>query len=152
HFIQKKIEKYALDWAGVVVMEPDSGRVLSLSSFSAAQPEFKNLYLYAGFPAASIFKVVTAGALLAQTTNSHQSTFNYAGDMSRIHKRSLESKSRGTTMTLSKAFAQSANGIFGKIGTEFLGDEMLEEYANRFGFNESIPFELPVGVSRVNQE
>ncbi|MCB1198845.1 MAG: hypothetical protein KDK51_10760 [Deltaproteobacteria bacterium] len=151
-FIDHKLHKYQLDWAGVAVMEPDTGRVLALSSYSAKDPSQNLLSLQATFPAASIFKVVTAGALLEETTKSSSSVFKYAGDMRKIRKKYLHSNYQGTSMSLSKAFAKSANGIFGVIGSKYLNQHVLENYAQRFGFNEKIPFDLPVEISKVSIE
>lgn len=150
HFIDRKLQKYRLDWAGVAVMDPDTGRVLALSSFSSKKPDQHALSLTATFPAASIFKVVTASALIDQTQKGPTSTFSYAGDMRKIRKQYLESNYRGTSMTLSKAFAKSANGIFGVIGSQYLEPETLLTYASRFGFNQRIPFELPVQTSSLH--
>ncbi|MCB0271546.1 MAG: hypothetical protein KDD46_00875 [Bdellovibrionales bacterium] len=146
-FVDQKLEKYNVDWAGVAVMEPSSGRVLALSSYSAKNPEHSQLSLAASFPAASIFKVVTASALLEETPQSGDSVFTYAGDMRRINSKYLHSHYRGTQMSLTKAFAMSANGIFGVIGSQYLNADLLKQYAKQFGFNESIPFELPIEVS-----
>ena len=41
------------------------------------------------------------------------------------------------------------NPIFGKLGTVYLGKNVLEEYAIAFGFNQPIQFELPVVPSTI---
>jgi cell division protein FtsI/penicillin-binding protein 2 len=49
-----------------------------------------------------------------------------------------------------RAFAGSINPVFGKIGIYDLGREFMREYANRFLYNQQIPFDLPVEVSNIS--
>ena len=47
-------------------------------------------------------------------------------------------------MTLREAFGKSVNTVFGRIGAFSVGPERLREYAERFGFDASIPTDLPL--------
>jgi cell division protein FtsI/penicillin-binding protein 2 len=50
---------------------------------------------------------------------------------------------------LKDSFAQSVNPVFGKLGANLLGKDLIEAYAEAFGFNREIEFELPLRPSRI---
>ena len=50
-------------------------------------------------------------------------------------------------MTLEEAIARSANAVFGKVAVNHVGGPVLEEYLAKFGFGQTIPFDLPVEPS-----
>jgi cell division protein FtsI/penicillin-binding protein 2 len=50
-------------------------------------------------------------------------------------------------MTLEEAIAKSSNSVFGKVTVDYVGSKALEEFMERFGFGQEIPFALPVEVS-----
>jgi cell division protein FtsI/penicillin-binding protein 2 len=54
------------------------------------------------------------------------------------------------SISLRSSFAKSINPVFGKLGISRLKKDLIEEYANRFGFNQEIDFELPVEQSRIS--
>jgi len=49
-----------------------------------------------------------------------------------------------------RAFSRSINPVFGKIGIYDLGREFMAEYADKFLFNQEIPFDLPLATSSVH--
>jgi peptidoglycan glycosyltransferase len=145
-FIYDKLRQYQVDWAGVSVIDAKTGAVKALVSYSSEEPDSENLSLRATFPAASIFKVVTAGAAVQEKHLRSDSVLTYGGDTRYVQKRFLE-RDQGRGMTLGDAFAHSTNGIFGKVGARYLGKDLLSEYATAFGFNQNMPFEFPVQKS-----
>lgn len=145
-FIYDKLKQYQVDWAGVSVMDANTGAVKALVSYSSEQPDIDHLSLRATFPAASIFKVITAGAAVQEKHLNPGSILTYGGDTRYVYKRSLTSD-RGTAITLGDAFAHSTNGIFAKVGARYLSNSLLSEYASAFGFNQTLPFEFPVQES-----
>ncbi len=149
-FIYDKLRQYQVDWAGVSVIDSRTGAVKALVSYSSEEPDSENLSLRATFPAASIFKMVTAGAAVQERHLNSDSILTYGGDTRYVHKRFLTTD-KGTGMTLGDAFAHSTNGIFGKVGVRYLGKKMLANYASAFGFNEIMPFEFPVQESAFNK-
>ena len=52
----------------------------------------------------------------------------------------------GDEITLSAALVVSCNTVFARLGVE-LGEDVLREQSERFGFNQSIPYELSVTAS-----
>lgn len=145
-FIYDKLRQYQVDWAGVSVVDANTGAVKALVSYSSEEPNIDHLSLRATFPAASIFKVITAGAAVQEKHLRPDSILTYGGDSRYVYKRSLTTD-RGTSFTLGDAFARSTNGIFAKVGARYLSKDLLTSYASAFGFNQILPFEFPVQES-----
>ena len=135
---------------GIVVMEPDSGKVLSLAGFDKTNPK-ANPCLSSEFPAASLFKIVTAAAAVDQYNYTSTTLLRFNGYKHTLYKSQLKETNNHNTQTISFAdsFAQSVNPVFGKIGTLQLGKQMLEKYGLGFGFNQPLDFELTVVPSRL---
>ena len=146
-FIQGRLERYKVDWAGVAVLNPKTGEVLALAYHSEKDPSIDDLALRATFPAASVFKIVTSAAALEEGGYHPDSTVAFGGNMYGVKRRQILRDSGPNGMTLRKAFAKSANVVFGKIAAHDLNGPLLEDYAKRFGFNTKIPFEVPLNQS-----
>ena len=138
--------------AAVVVLRPKTGQILAMADFEK-DPEGgrENLYLKADFPAASLFKIVSAAAAIEARGFTPGKTVVFRGMKHTLYNSQLRQKegrySRKTSFR--RAFAGSINPVFGKIGIYDLGREYMREYANRFFYNQQIPFDLPVAVSRI---
>ena len=135
---------------GVVVMEADTGRIQALAGFNKIEPGH-NPCLINAFPAASLFKIVTAAAAVDQCGYNADTRIRFNGYKHTLYKRQLkEYNNRYTnTVTFKDSFAQSVNPVFGKLGALYLERSVLEEYATAFGFNQPINFELPVEPSHI---
>jgi cell division protein FtsI/penicillin-binding protein 2 len=102
------------------------------------------------FPAASIFKIVTAAAAVDHCGYEANTKLRFNGYKHTLYRNQLKEHSNRYTNTVSfkDSFAQSINPVFGKIGVLYLGKAILEKHAQAFGFNQPIDFELPVSASR----
>ncbi len=138
-------------YIGVVVMEADTGKVLAMAGFDKVDPQ-GNPCLSNRFPAASLFKIVTAAAAVDQCNYTGKTTVRFNGYKHTLYKNQLKDRNNQYTNRISFAnsFAQSINPVFGKIGTLHLGKKVLEEYGSGFGFNQPIDFELPVPPSQLH--
>jgi cell division protein FtsI/penicillin-binding protein 2 len=147
-FIDRLLRRSRTVQAAVVVMDPFDGRVLAMVSRDAGG-QTANLCLQSEFPAASLFKIVSAAAVLEDAGYGPDQTLFFDGRRHTLYKNQLQNtQGRYTTRTsLRKAFAASNNSVFGKLGIYALGRDTLGEYADRFLFNRTIPFDLPVTVS-----
>jgi cell division protein FtsI/penicillin-binding protein 2 len=158
--IDTGLQKYILDLlrrsrthqAAVVVLKPKTGQILALADYKKApKGERENLCLKADFPAASLFKIVSAAAAIEARGFTPGKTVVFRGMKHTLYYSQLREKegrySRKTSFR--KAFAGSINPVFGKIGIYDLGRKSMEEYADRFLFNQEIPFDLPLGVSSI---
>ncbi|MBN2167995.1 MAG: penicillin-binding protein A [Actinobacteria bacterium] len=101
------------------------------------------------YPPGSSFKVVTVTAALDSGIAEANTTFKCGGELQvqgfAIHD--FGNKSHGE-LTLIEALVRSCNISFAQIGLR-IGSNMLVEYAELFGFNEEVPFDLPAAVSKI---
>jgi cell division protein FtsI/penicillin-binding protein 2 len=150
NYLLSKLNTSTARYIGIVAMNPANGKILSMVSFNKVDPS-DNPCLDNRFPAASIFKIVTASAAIEKYGFSSNHVFTYNGMKHTLYKSQLkERKNRFTNrITFKDAFAQSVNPVFGKIGSLYLGKETLEEHAKAFGFNRDINFEIIVDPSCV---
>ncbi|MGD8613012.1 MAG: penicillin-binding transpeptidase domain-containing protein [Desulfobacterales bacterium] len=149
NYLTRKLDRKNSSHIGIVAMDPDDGRILSLVGFNKADPS-KNPCLDSSFPAASIFKIVTAAAALEKGNLGLDSKLRYNGRKYTLYKSQLKDKRNKYThtITLKEAFAKSVNPVFGKLGSLYLGKTKLETYAESFGFNREINFEVFLAPSR----
>lgn len=145
------LQRYKPDYAAIVMMDAKTGQILAMSSFEKNKSDSnENLALKAGFPAASIFKIITAAAAVdkAGIGPEHKIAFN-GGNYTLYKKNVLSDKVTKWTrfITLKEAFARSINTAFGRLSLEALEPKDLSEYANRFMFNQSIPTDISLEQS-----
>ena len=150
-FIHKRLNQTTSRYIGIVVMDPVSGKILSMVSYDRAHPE-NNPNIDTPFPAASVFKIVTAAAAIEKCGFNSNTTFLYNGKKHTLYKSQLKNKKNKYTqrITLKDAFAQSINPVFGKIGVHYLDGSDLQRTAAGFGFNRPIDFEIPVASSSIS--
>jgi len=145
----KAVSRAQTDEAALVVLDPAKGDVLAMASFNVDNKPV-NLTLSSSFPAASLFKIVTAAAAVETKSLNGGSTLAYDGRKHTLYRKNIVpdvSKGRNQ-VTLKKSFAQSINTVFGKLGAFTLGPKALQDFAQRFYFNQPIDFEMPVETSR----
>ncbi len=147
-FILKKMKRSTSRYIGIVTMDPLTGRILTMAGYDKTDPA-GNPCLDNRFPAASIFKIVTAAAAIEKCGFSAQSGFKYNGKKHTLYKLQLKERTNKYTnrITLKNSFAQSVNPVFGKLGAIYIGKNALEEYADSFGFNDQIGFEIDISKS-----
>ena len=140
----KTLTRWKPQRIAIVVMEPDTGEIIAMAGFDLENPD-TNPCIASNFPAASIFKIVTAAAAVETLGYTSKTSLYFNGNKHTLYKRQLKDIKNKYThkTTFSKAFAESINPVFGKIGKNYLGKEKLTLYADAFGFNKVIDFELP---------
>lgn len=151
------LKRYKPDYGAIFLMEATSGRVLAFASYQKDSPEPVNLVSRASYPAASVFKIVTATAAVDKAGVPPSHTIRFNGGNYTLYKSNVMSDriNRWTrTITLKDAFARSINTAFGRLSLETLAPEDLEDYANRFMFNQDIPADFPVdkGTAQIPHE
>ncbi len=147
--LQRTLADYDVPYGATVLLDPRSGRVLAMAEHSRSEPRATNLSLRAISPAASIFKIVTAAALLEQGYSPDEPVC-YHGGNHRLAPRMLDDDVRrdNACLPLATAFSYSANVVFAKLADRGLTPEVLRATADRFLFNATIPFPSPVERSR----
>lgn len=153
--LQKKMGAYfrrnEVPYAAAVAYRVDNGELLMMVGTSARDEKLdaQQLCLKPWAPAASVFKLVTASGLLDQGVPSSTSIC-YHGGLRGLRAHHLKDNPRldTTCRTLSDAVAKSINPIIGKLALRYLDRGSMLSWAERYGFNKSIPFELPIEPSR----
>jgi cell division protein FtsI/penicillin-binding protein 2 len=150
--IENVYERYSPDYAAFVALEPETGKILAMVDYSSRGHE-GNLALKATYPAASVFKVVTSTAALDQGKVRPNALFPVNGSYGTLYKRNLRNYVNRWTrfISIEEAFAKSVNTVFAKIAMTRVGPDSLQKYANSFGFNQQISFDMPIemGSARI---
>jgi peptidoglycan glycosyltransferase len=102
-------------------------------------------------PSASVFKVVTAAALLESRKVSPASRQCYAGGEHGIEAEDLhDDRSRDDRCTtLGDALGHSVNLVFARMALKHLKPEHLRETAGQLGIGEEIPIDIQVPRSQI---
>ena len=142
---EQLMRRYRPRYGAIAVLDPLSGRVLSLVSYGNEDEPFlgDHLYLRSLFPAASLFKMVTAAGAIEQGLMDTGSMLKQSGRNYTLYRAQLrEHLDSYREITLEHAFVHSINAAFGRLGIYVLGRQGLLSYAHRFGFEQPLPFEL----------
>ncbi len=148
--MERLYRRYNPMYAAFVAIDPDTGAILAMVDHSEDGHE-GNLNLRGSYPAASVFKVVTSAAALEVGNYEPQTKIPFNGSQSSLYKRNLTYQTNRWTrfVNLGDALAKSINTIFGKVAIYGVGREKLQRYADAFGFNQKMKFDMPVEVSSV---
>lgn len=150
HHATELLEKYRPDYAAIVMMDAKTGEILAMASFEKGKAYGSNLALKATYPAASIFKVITASTAIDKSgiNPDHRIAFN-GGNYTLYKKNVLSDKVNRWTrfITMKDAFARSINTAFGRLSLESIDPQDLSNYANKFLFNQEIPSDFHVDRS-----
>ncbi|MEJ2223314.1 MAG: penicillin-binding transpeptidase domain-containing protein [Desulfobacterales bacterium] len=148
NYLIKKLDRKNSRQIAIVAMDPQDGRILTMVGYDRTDP-LKNPCTESAFPAASIFKIVTAAAAIEKCDLRLDSVLKFNGRKHTLYRSQLKEKTNKYTnkISLKNAFAKSVNPVFGKLGALHLGKDELESYARAFGFNHPINFEIPLSPS-----
>jgi cell division protein FtsI/penicillin-binding protein 2 len=112
-----------------IVSDPRSGRLLA---YVSTDPE--GLPGHKSYPAASIVKVLTAAAVLESSGIDANPRCVYSGNPYRLSRRRLDRPRSGREASLSRALATSNNQCFAQWALHDLGEDVLRETLERFGW------------------
>ncbi|MCP4720426.1 MAG: hypothetical protein GY860_13285, partial [Desulfobacteraceae bacterium] len=115
----------------MVAMDAQTGSLKAMAGFDLTDSQ-ANPCAVSNYPAASIFKIVTASAAIDSLGYTAHTPLYFNGNKYTLYKRQLtDVKNKYTTKTsLARAFGESINPVFGKIGKNYLGKERLDTYAH----------------------
>ena len=115
--------------AHVIVMEPDSGRVLA---FASTNPDsFPGSEAY---PVASLIKIVTAAAALDTAPDQARRSCRYRGSPYRLTPSRLRPPRSGNEMSLERSLATSNNQCFAQLAVNTVGGAAMLSAIERFGW------------------
>ena len=142
-------ERYAVPHAGLVAIEPSTGRVLAYVSRSA-DPD-RDMARDASAPAASVFKIVTASALVDSGVGPTTEVCYHGGSggISLAHL-TLDPVHDTACASLSSALGRSINVVFARLADQHLDPASLGRFASAFGFGETLPFDVETRESELD--
>ncbi len=155
-FTEKLYKEYDPPFAATVLIEVKTGKVLVYASHNAKTGKLvtRDTIGSNDFPAASLFKIVTAGALIDEGAVSPQTEHCFSGSGKRgLTKRLLNASAGGRgarCMTVQEAMGKSNNVVFGRLAHAYLDAGEIEAMARRFGFLTPLAPELAVVPSRLS--
>ena len=151
HQVERVLDGYAAPAQAAVVLSVDDGRVLAMAGRSAHESgNDVALALRPWAPAASIFKLVTASALVENGLQPDARVCYHDGVHS-VEPSNLRAHPRWDSAcnTLAFGVAKSQNAIIARLAHEHLDPLGLERLARGFGFGEALPFALPTEASAI---
>lgn len=113
----------------VIVLEPDTGRILA---YVSTDPE--GFPPTAPYPAASLVKVVTAAAALDSAPDRSDWSCRYRGSPYRLTPSRVHPPRSGNEMSLERSLATSNNQCFAQLAVNAVGGEGMLAAIERFGW------------------
>jgi cell division protein FtsI/penicillin-binding protein 2 len=147
------LKAFHVPYGGAVVLSVADGRVLALVGRSAADQQLgaEELALRPWAPAASVFKVVSAAALVEGGLSGATRTCYHGGTSSILPDNLLDLPLLDRRCdTLAYGLGKSQNAILAKLAARHLTAGDLSRTGHDFGFDREIPFELPVEPSHLD--
>ncbi|MCD6262615.1 MAG: hypothetical protein J7J52_06295 [Deltaproteobacteria bacterium] len=143
-YVSHLLEHSITEEAAVIILKPTDGSVMAMANYKKDGHLQTNLCLDSLFPAASLFKIVSASAAIEKARFTPNRMLTFLGRSHTLYKNQLTNKVNrySTSISFRKAFAKSVNPIFGKLGMYILKRKTIRDYAHRFFFDRSIPFDL----------
>ncbi len=147
-YMRSIIDPQYARWIGFAAMDPETGRILAVAGFSRdgdkEHPVFGHLY-----PAASVFKIVTATAAVDLAHLTADTQVGFVGNKYTLYKNQVtpDPARQNNQLPLKEAFGESVNPAFGLIGAYVVGPENLRDKACSFGFGRRLDVEVPVATA-----
>ena len=142
--LQKRVHDfmalYQVPYGVFVAIEPASGRILAMTSYSAVEPEWTKNSYFDLYPMASLFKIITAAAALESKKINPETIIEFRGNSYSENPRYWEASptGRNNRMDVSTAMGKSINPVYGRVACDIAGKASVMECANRFGFNQAL--------------
>ena len=151
-YLKLLLRRYRTPYASIVVIDNNNGEIIGALGRNFKTREVSPRFSFTNsHPAASLFKIVSAGALIENFDFDENTLFSYNGKGTTLYKYQLKDrKNRWTrTIPLKRAFAYSNNVIFGKLGIKYLNEDDISSMASKFGFGRKITQTFKLGKSEL---
>ncbi len=147
--VEEVFHKHRPPCAVFVAMEPKTGRILALADYSRESSENGGFWKRATYPAASVFKVITAACALEKGVLNYDSSVSFRGNQYRLGPSKINKPSKWDQQThFDEALGKSNNVVFGRVASTLVGTQTLRQYCEAFGFNQTLPFDFPLESSK----
>ena len=149
--ITAELQRQRVAYAAIVIMDPKTGAIRAIVEHREENDPVGVIgsLVEATVPAASIFKVVTAAAMLDAGFGPDRQACYHGGlhglDNSHVHETARDTQCQ----TLTEALAHSTNAAFARFGLRDLAPGALKAMAEQLGFNHPQPADLKMGASQM---
>ena len=136
---QVYLERYRPETGVILISDLKSGQILALGERENTVLSNKpHLAFGAGYPAASLVKILTASAALECNSKFITDSIPQWGSYHTLYRSQLhlDRPGRQAKISLEKAFAKSVNPAFGLLGLS-MGANTMRNQAMKFGFNKN---------------
>ncbi len=149
--IESAVENGRTQWGAVVILDVETGRVLALVDESTRDPSQTlsgggGAALRPLAKAASIFKIVTASALLRDGVSLKEEACG-TGGKTRLKPKNLVDDGRGRCVRFEDALPLSQNVAMAKLASRHLTPTQLAQESALFGFDAPLAFAWPTVAS-----
>lgn len=146
------LASYNLPYAAIVAIEPSTGRVKAMTGSSRVIKNAETLAVRSSFPAASLFKMITASAAVEKKGLASNTPINYRGGTYALgpHNYLPNAKSDRQVMTLAQAMGKSCNPVFARVALNYLSPNVIKQYASNFGFGKPLAYDFPLSQSTIS--
>ncbi|MEW6009243.1 MAG: penicillin-binding transpeptidase domain-containing protein [Candidatus Omnitrophota bacterium] len=157
--LDKALKKFHAKGASIVLLDPNSGRILAMANRPTYNPnDFKassaaarrNRAICDFFEPGSVFKIVTASAALEEKKVAENDKFFCENGEYRVANHILHDHTPHGWLSFTEVIAQSSNIGVTKIA-KIVGAEILYRYINLFGFGKTLGVDLYGEVKGVNK-
>ncbi|MFA9470211.1 MAG: penicillin-binding transpeptidase domain-containing protein, partial [Deltaproteobacteria bacterium] len=142
--IRSLFSRYDVPAGGLVAIDPKTGHVLAYVGYEAGKGDSARVVTDPGPPAASVFKIITASALLDAGVKSSTSVCYGGGMRGLVAADLVDSPKRDRwCATMADALGYSINAVFAKLADRHIDAARMTQYVSAFGFGQRLPFDLP---------
>lgn len=136
-----------------VAIEPDSGRILAMTSYSSVSPGWMPNSFFDLYPMASLFKIITASAALENKKINPNTVVEFRGNSYSENPRYWNISRRGgnNRMDLTLAMGKSINPVYGRVAADIAGKVSVMKSVEQFGFNQTLLPGTPAKESRADE-
>ncbi len=149
---EKTLKKYAVPYGVLAAVNPDTGAVLGLASYSYNKRGINDVSGLIPYPAGSLAKIITASAAIESKGFYPGFDICFNGGLYGTNKTYWQQNINTglNRISFSLAFAKSCDIAFGKIAGFYVGGKLLAEYFKKFYFNTKMPFMLNLQESKAD--
>jgi penicillin-binding protein A len=147
--VEEVLRAHKPPFSAFVALDPRTGKILALAEYSRTNGEERAIWKRATYPAASVFKIITAACALETGSLNYDSSVSFRGNQYRLGPTKISQSSKWEHQThFDEALGKSNNVVFGRVASNLVGPQTLRRYCSAFGFNQPLPFDFPVDSSK----
>jgi|JFJP01.1.fsa_nt_gi peptidoglycan glycosyltransferase len=148
--VTRNIQRTRGSSIAIVILDTQTGKILALGEKKEAMTkQSSSLVTSAYAPAASLIKIITAGASIEKTSLSPDIQIPFSGGCGKLHYKNWlrDKKSDRQHMSLAKAFGLSCNTVFARLALYWSGLSTLNDTLHKYYFNSPILTDLEIEPS-----